>query len=421
MGTKLGKKSEFPIFRQILDLIPYSVMRKSINKYKSDKSCSTYFTYDQLVSMMFGQLNKCLSLREIDMGIDQSPEFLSDIGLQQSPAKSTMSDGNAKRDYRVFEDLYYNLCNHYKGQLSRRPEYKVIEEIKNKNIKIIDATIMSVCLKLFPWAKYRTAKGGIKAHVSLDEASMIPDIVNISEAKVSDRRGVDDFRYEKDTIIVDDRGYFDTKLFKIRIEDENHLVTRIKDNILYKSVREYDLPDDKDEHILKDEIIMLTGKATVENGIDNVEFRRVVVYIEEENRTVELICNNLEWSAATIAELYKRRWLIETFFKLIKQNLQIKTFLGTTPNACKSQIFIALICYLLLELIRRTLSRTKHRFGHFVTLIRVCLTQYNKLANIVNEIKIGVRLARKQQKQNPNLFNFQKNDKEFEQLLIEFQ
>ena len=421
MGTKLGKKSESPVFKQILDLIPHSVLRKSINKYRSDKSCSKYFTYDQLVSMMFGQLNKCLSLREIDMGIDQSPEFLSHIGLEQSPAKSTMSDGNAKRDYHVFEDLYYALCNHYKQQLGRRPDYKVIEEIKNKNIKIIDATIMSVCLKLFPWAKFRTAKGGIKAHVSLDEASMIPDIVNISEAKISDRRGVDDFRYQKDTIIVDDRGYFDIKLFKIRIEDENHFVTRIKDNILYESIREYDLPDDKDEHILKDEIIRLTGKSAIENGMDMVELRRVVVYIEEGNRTVELICNNLEWSAATIAELYKRRWLIETFFKLIKQNLQIKTFLGTTPNACKSQIFISLICYLLLELIRRTMSKTKHRFGHFVTLIRVCLTQYNRLGYIVNEVKIGVREARKRQKLPPNLFSSHHTEKDFEQLILDFQ
>ncbi len=421
MGTKLGKKSELPIFKQILDLIPHSVLRKSINKYKSDKSCSVYLTYDQLAGMMFGQLNKCYSLREIDMGIDQSPEFLADIGLSQSPAKSTMSDGNAKRDYRVFEDLYYNLCNHYKMQLGRRPEYKVIEEIKNKNIKIIDATIMSVCLKLFPWAKYRTAKGGIKAHVSLDEASMIPDMINISEAKVSDRRGVDDFRYPKDTIIVDDRGYFDTKLFSIRIEDDNHFVTRIKDNILYESIREYDLPENKDEHILKDEIIRLTGKAAIKNGIDKVEFRRVVVYIEEGNRTVELICNNLEWSAATIAELYKRRWLIETFFKLIKQNLQIKTFLGTTTNACKSQIFISMICYLLLELIRRTMSKAKHRFGHFVTLIRVCLTQYNRLGYIVNETKIGVRAARKRQTPMPNLFNSQHSEKDFEQLIMDFQ
>ena len=151
-----------------------------------------------------------------------------------------------------------------------------------------------------------------------------------------------------------------------------------------------------------------------------VELRRVVVYIEEGNRTVELICNNLEWSTATIAELYRRRWLIETFFKLIKQNLQIKTFLGTTPNACKSQIFISLICYLLLELIRRTISKTKHRFGHFVTLIRVCLTQYNRLGYIVNEIKIGVRDARKKQKPPPNLFSSHHVEKDFEQLILGF-
>ncbi len=420
MSTKLGKISISPIFKQILDLIPPSVLRNAINKYNSDKSCSKYFAKEQLISMLFGQLNKCLSLREIAMGIDQSPEFLADIGLEQSPAKSTMSDGNAKRDYRVYEELYHLLLKHYKCQLSMRSEYKVIKEIEGKHIKIIDATIMSVCLKLFPWAKFRTAKGGIKAHVSLDEASMIPDIINISEAKVSDRRGVDDFRHEKDTIIVDDRGYYDTKLFKIRMDDQNHFVTRIKDNILYESVREYDLPDDKDEHILKDEIILLTGKAVIENNIDQVEFRRVAVYIEEGSRTVILICNNLEWSATTIAELYKRRWLIETFFKLIKQNLQIKTFLGTSPNACKSQIFIALICYLLLELIRRTLSKINHRFGHFVILIRVCLTQYNRLGYIVNNTQIKVRAARKRQKNPPNLFSHQYYEKDFEQLLIDY-
>ncbi len=155
--------------------------------------------------------------------------------------------------------------------------------------------------------------------------------------------------------------------------------------------------------------------------MDRVELRRVVVYIEEGNRTVELICNNLDWSAATIGELYRRRWLIETFFKLIKQNHQIKTFLGTNPNACKSQIFISLICYLLLELIRRAMSKTEHRFGHFVTLIRVCLTQYNRLGYIVNEVKIGMIEARKRQTPPPNLFSSHSAEKDFEQLILDFQ
>lgn len=424
MVPKLGKKSDKPIFKQIIDLIPHNLFRKSVNKFCSDKHCSSYFTYDQLVSTMFGQLNNCYSLRDIALGIDQSPEFLADTGLKQSPAKSSMSTGNKKRNYQIFEDIYKSLLEYYKTALAHRPEYKVIDEVKKYAVKIVDATIMSVSLSLFQWAEYRTAKGGIKAHVSMDAAAMVPEFVNISEAKLSDRRGVDDFRYPKDTIVVDDRGYFDCKLFRTRIDDGNWFVTRLKDNILYKSVRELDLPDGKDEHIMKDEIIHLTGKSAVEQELNTVELRRVAVFIEDEKtkqwREIEIITNNLEWSAATIAELYKLRWSIEIFFKLIKQNLQIKTFIGTSQNACKSQIFISLICYLLLEVIRRTMCRTKHCFGNFVTLIRVCLSQYSRLGYIVNATQITVRKARIKQYPPPDLFTGSDAKKDFEQLLFNF-
>lgn len=274
----------------------------------------------------------------------------------------------------------------------------MIKQIKGKHIKLVDASIMSLCLSLFPWAKFRTAKGGIKMHVSLDEATMIPDMVNLTPAKVSDRRGADNFRYPKDTIVVDDRGYFDFGLFATRIEDQNHFVTRIKSNTLYESIVENELPEGKDEHILKDELIYLTGQAAIKAGMDKVKLRRVAIYKEKGNKVIEVITNNPDWSGATIAELYKRRWQIEIFFKLIKQNLQIKTFLGTSENACKSQIFMAMIVYLLLELIRRNISRTYHCFGHFVTLIRVCLTQYNRLEYIASEIQITVQKAKRRYK-----------------------
>jgi len=425
MSSHLEKKSKEPIFKQIINLIPRNLFYNLVKKHQTDKHCSVYFTYDQLVSTMFGQLNRCLSLREIALGISPTPEFLYDIGLSQSPAKSTMSSGNEKRNYLIFEELYYSLLKYYRSSLQNRPERKVIEEVKNFSIKIVDATIMTVSLSLFSWAKYRTAKGGIKAHVSLDEATTLPDIVNISEAKKSDRRGADNFRYPKDTIVVDDRGYFDCKLFKIRIEDHNWFVTCLKDNILYESIKEIDLPQDTDFHILKDEIIHLTGKSAKENELNTTDLRRVAVYIEEEKtktwRLIILITNNLEWSAATIAALYKIRWDIETFFKLIKQNLQIKTFIGTSENACKSQIFIALISYLLLELIRRTLCKTKHRLGHFVTLIRVCLTQYKRLGYIVNTVQITVRKARIHSKSPPNLFSDNNEQQNFKQLLLLFE
>ena len=325
-------------------MIPSTLISRAISKFNSDKHCQTYFTRDQLFSTMFGQLNNCHTLREITLGIDQSPEFLYDVGLKQSPAKSTMSDGNKKRNYQVFETIYKMLLQHYSTTLRHREGYQVIDELKGKVIKIIDSSMMTVCLSLFSWAEYRTAKGGIKIHVSLDESCMVPDIINISEAKVSDRRGVDDFRYPKDTIIVDDRGYFDCKLFKQRVDDENWFVCRIKDNILYEVICERELPDKDHQHVLLDEEIRLTGKSAVDTKMNKVRLRRIVVYIENGSRTVEIITNNMEWKASTIAELYRRRWDIEVFFKLIKQNLQIKTFIGTSENACKSQIWIAMIC-----------------------------------------------------------------------------
>lgn len=419
LSHKSTKKSATPLLKQLLDLIPKHIFVDAVSRFNSDKGCSTYMTYDHFVAVTFGQLNKCLSLREINLGLGVDTTLLKDLGLNQSPAKSTMSDGNAKRDWRVFEYIYFELIKYYKGVFSKQSGYKEIVEIEGKSIKLVDATIITVCLSLFDWAKYRTAKGGIKIHTSLDEKTLLPDIINISKAKLSDRRGVDDFRYEKDTIVVDDRGYFDFKLFKIRIDDQNYLVTRIKSNTDYQSIEEYDLPEDKDFEILKDEKIMLTGKAASEAGIDTIVFRRVVVMAEVENRKtkektikpVVLITNNLEWSASTISELYKRRWQIETFFKQIKQNLQIKNFLGVNQNSNKSQIFIALIDYFLIELIRRNISKVKHGFGHFVTIIRVCLLQYKQLQYVANEIQIVVKKARKydREKLNPTQISLNLN------------
>lgn len=399
---KNTKKSEKPLFGQILELIPKHILKDSIRIYQSDKGCHTYKTYDQLVAMTFGQLNKCLSLREINLGLSVDEKLIRDLHLKQSPAKSTMSDGNAQRSWRVFEHIYFELIKYYKSVFSEQEAYKEIAEIEGKSIKLIDATVMSVCLRLFDWAKYRTAKGGIKIHTSLDEKTLLPDIINITEAKLSDRRGVDEFRYPKDTIIVDDRGYFDFKLFKLRIEDGNIFVTRSKSNTVFESVEEFELPEDKDHEIIKDEIIFLTGKQAIEAELNQTKLRRIAVVVDDVDRitrnvstkTIVLISNNLSWSAATIVELYKRRWQIETFFKLIKQNLQIKNFLGINENSNKSQIFIALITYFLIELIRRNISKVNHRFGHFVTIIRVCLLQYKALQYVANDIKIVVKKTR---------------------------
>jgi len=215
---------------------------------------------------------------------------------------------------------------------------------------------------MFDWAKYRTAKGGIKIHTCWDDTLMIPDIINITEAKLHDRYGLAQLVFPKNTIIVEDRAYFDFSLMFNRIKAENIFVTRIKENTIYKSIEELELPEVSNQEILKDEIILLNSDKAIQIGINTKKLRLVYVFKEDENKVIEIITNQLDWEAATISQLYKKRWDIELFFKAIKQNLQRKAFFGSSENAVKSQIYIALITYLLLELIRRTVAKKVYAF-----------------------------------------------------------
>jgi hypothetical protein len=386
-----NKNNDKPLIRQILDLVPPWILTSCTNTYKTDKGVSKYRTYDQFVALTFGQLNKCQSLSDISAGIGVSEIFINDLKLKQSPARSTMSDGNKKRDWHVFESLYYRLLSHYKTVLKKQHNTHIIKEIKDKSIKLIDSSVISLCLSMFDWAKFRTAKGGIKLHTVWDDTLMIPEVVNISEAKVHDRYGLEQLVFQKDTIIVEDRAYFDFALMLNRIKAGNIFVTRIKSNTKYETIEELDLPDDIDQNILKDEIIQLTSKKAIETGISTQRLRLVHVYKEDENKVIALITNQLDWEYNTIAELYKKRWDIELFFKAIKQNLQVKTFWGTSENAVKSQIYVALICYLLLELIKRTIVKKPVAFSNLSEKIRFCLYHYLSLDYVCNEVREGAR------------------------------
>ena len=317
--------------------------------------------------------------------------------MQQSPAKSTMSDGNKKRNYKVFENLFNELLHYYGNSLSTNVNRIVVDEVKDKTIIIRDSSTISLCLSLFNWAKFRTAKGGIKIHTQWDETIMLPNLVCISEASVHDSKGFEQVVFPKGTIILEDKGYWDFGVIKARIKADNIFVTRIKDNTVYEVIEELDLPDDTDQHILKDELIRLTGTQAKALGLDNEVLRRVAVYNEETNEVIEVITNNLQWKASTIAALYKRRWDIETFFKLLKQNLNVKTFIGTSPNAVKSQIFVALIAYLLLELLRRIKAKGQTAFSNFVEKIRICLCYYLTLDYVIQRIQARARSIRSKQ------------------------
>jgi hypothetical protein len=389
-----NKNIKKPVIRQIIDLVPRWMIESCAKKHKSDKGCSKYKTYDQFVALTYGQLNKCYTLNDISTGIGVSESFIGDLGLNQSPARSTMSDGNKKRDWIVFESLYYKVLKHYERVLKSESQRTIIAEIKDQTIKLIDSTTISLCLSMFDWAKFRTAKGGLKIHTSWDDNLQIPDLINITEAKTHDRYGIGQLVFSKGTIVVEDRAYFDFTLMLTRIRAENVFVTRIKTNTLYQSVLELDLPKLGDQDILKDEIIRLSSSKAIEIGISEEQLRLVHVYKEDENKVIEIITNNLEWSARTIADLYKKRWDIELFFKAMKQNLQIKTFLGTSENAVKSQIYVALISYLLVELINRTIAKKTRSFSNLVEKIRICLVYYLSLNYVCNEIGNGAKKIR---------------------------
>ncbi len=386
-----NKNTNKPIIRQIIDLVPNWLFKSCTNTYKTDKGVHKYRTYDQFVALTFGQLNKCQSLNDISAGIGVSEIFIDDLGLHQSPARSTMSDGNKNRDWRVFESLYYRLLSHYKSVLKQHHNTHIIKEIKGKVVKLIDSSTISLCLAMFDWAKFRTAKGGIKLHTSWDYNLMIPEVVNITEAKVHDRYGLKQLIFPKDTIIVEDRAYFDFELMLNRIKADNVFVTRIKSNTLYQTIEELELPDDVDQNILKDEIIQLTSNKAIEIGITEHKLRLIHVYKEDENKVIAIITNQIDWQYNTIAELYKKRWDIELFFKALKQNLQVKTFWGTSENAVKSQIYVALINYLLLELIKRTITKKAVAFSNLTEKIRFCLYHYLSLDYVCNQVKEGVR------------------------------
>jgi IS4 transposase len=227
---------------------------------------------------------------------------------------------------------------------------------------------------------------------------MLPTLINISEAKVHDSKGFEQVVFPKGTIIIEDKGYWDFKVISDRMKAENTFVTRIKDNTVYEVIEELDLPEDNDQHILMDELIHLTGKKAKAEKLETQILRRVVAYHEEKNTTIEIITNNLDWKASTIAALYRRRWDIETFFKQLKQNLNVKTFVGTSPNAVKSQIFIALIAYLLLELLRRIKTKGKAAFSNFVEKIRICLCYYLTLDYVIQRIQPKARRIKRKQK-----------------------
>ncbi len=354
------------LFSQIISKLDRSKFSKLVKAKQTDKHQKGFNSWTHLVSMLFCQFAKSQSVRDISNGLRSATGNLNHLGIQKAPSKSTISYQNKHRDWTLFRDFYYVLLESF-GQQAHLKRVKF--KIKSK-IFLLDATTISLCLSLYDWAKYKTHKGAVKMHTLLDYDGNLPTYVNITNGKTADNKGAYDIPLVKRSVIVADRFYNDFSLLNVWDSNQVFFVIRHKENIQFKTIKENELPENRHHHVLKDEIIKLTGVQS-KNKYPS-KLRRVAVWDDKNQQEIELITNQMSWTANTISELYKARWDIEIFFRDIKQLLHIKSFIGTSENAVMIQIWTALITILILKALKAN-AKYKWYLSNLVAFIRLNL------------------------------------------------
>lgn len=362
----------YTIFSELLKLCPRYQFDKAVEQYQGDRYVKIFTTWQQFMAILYAQITQKDSLRDIVTGLSAHAAQWYHLGLA-GIHKSTLSDANARRDYRMFEGLFYHLLARCKNQT---PKHRF--RFKNP-LYTIDASTIDLCLSVFPWAKFRTTKGAIKLHCLYDHSGALPTFLTITDGKRHDVRVVKDntFPLSPDSIVSIDRAYIDYKWLNSLDEQGVWFVTRAKTNIDYAVVGQHLISN---KRVLSDERISLQGPQTRTKY--SKELRLISYYDEEREKTLTFLTNNFKLAATTIAQIYKSRWQIELFFKWIKQNLKIKSFLGTSKNAVMTQIWVAMCYYLLLTYIK---YQTKYSFSllQLSRVIREMLFERKALIDIL--------------------------------------
>ena len=356
------------LFSQVLSLIPKNKFMRIVSEYQGDKHKQSFDSYDHLVSMVFCQLAQANSLREICGGLKICGGKLNHLGVGETPSKSNLSYSNARRDYRIFEQAFYALLEECQ---SHAPRHKFTFK---KKLYSLDATTIELCVKAFPWAKYRQTKGAVKLHLLLDHDGYLPVFMDFTEGRVHEINSAGKMELPRDSIVACDRGYIDWLMLYQWNQGGVFFVSRLKHNTLHEE-QTVDLKQ-YPGNVLKDETIFLSGKNSRN---DYPERRRKVVVCDLKNKkTLELVTNNFELDAQTIGDIYKERWQIECFFKTLKQNLKVKTFVGTSENAVKIQVWTALISLLLVKYLK-FLSQAEWHISTLAAFLRWNLFVYRNL------------------------------------------
>ena len=362
------------IFSQMLHLFSRTEFERAVVEHRAERHARGFSCWGQFVAMLFCHLGRAQSLREICGGLAASEGKLRHLGLPDAPKRSTLAYANEHRPWQLYRSVFYQLlgrCRDVAGSHGFR--------FKNK-LLTLDATLIELCASVFDWAQYRRTKGAVKLHLLLDHQGLLPSFALITEGRVHESRVARSLRFEPGTIVVFDRGYADYDWFASLDADGVFFVTRMKDNADYGVVERRSVP----EHgsVRRDEIIFLY--KAVRGGNHDLFLRRIEVWDETQQRTLVFLTNHRGFAASTIAAIYRQRWQIELFFKALKQNLRIKTFVGTSSNALQIQIWTALIALLLLKYLQ-----LRARFGwslsNLAALLRQQLFVYRDLFAWIDE------------------------------------
>lgn len=356
------------IFSQLLTIFSRADFQRLVRGHQAERGAKGFDCWTQFVAMLFCQLGRAHSLREICGGLASVAGKLNHLGLGAAPKRSTLSYANAHRPAALFEDVFHWLLGRCEGLAAPRKF-----RFKNK-LYSLDASVIDLCLSVFDWARFRRAKGAVKLHLLLDHDGYLPAYCVITDGKAHEIRVARSLELPPGAIVAMDRGYVDYRWLDALDQRGVFFVTRLKEGA--KVIVEEQFPLPAGSPILADELICLPGSGHRHNA--SRVLRRVVVWDEANQREIVLLTNNFKLAASTIAAIYKERWQIELFFKALKQNFKIKTFVGTSANAVYIQIWTALIAILLLKYLRMR-SRISWSLSNLIALLRLNLFVHRDL------------------------------------------
>lgn len=357
------------MFSQLLRIFPRNEFQRAVKDHNAELYAKGFTCWNQFVSMLFCQLAQAHSLREICDGLSCCLGKLIHLGIRTAPKRSTLSYANKHRPWELYQSVFYQLLDKCRLQTPGKTKFR----FRNKVLSM-DATVIDLCLSLFDWAKFRQTKGAVKLHLLLDHDGYLPVFAQITEGDVHEVKIAQKLSFPRGSIVVVDRGFTDFDLFGRWTTDGVYFVTRQKSNAAYEVVEQRKIPQDRG--ILSDDIIRFTGYKT--KRLCPHLLRRITYTDRETGKVLIFLTNHLDFGATTISRIYKDRWQIELFFKALKQNLKVKSFVGTSPNALKTQIWTALITMLLLKYLQLC-SRLNWALSNLVALLRWNLFTYRDL------------------------------------------